>query len=265
MAVQSKPRKLSPLRKLKIQRSAGQTLHGKAFDHVAYGLIAGGFIIGAALTQLIALVLFLLPIAPGIKIAIPIVLLAMLVIPLWVVLKCVDKEMKNLTLGMRGEQYVAGELEALRPIGYRAFHSLNMGKYDIDHVLIGPAGVFAVETKTYSKTHGQGRNEKITYDGQSIRIASRPPDTKTLRQAKANACALRDLLKKEAGLDLWVTPLITYPGWWIDTTTPTRDVLVLNPKMISKTLLSLPVTLDPPTINKLVTAMEEHQGEVYEG
>ncbi|MEO7368630.1 MAG: nuclease-related domain-containing protein [Gemmatimonadaceae bacterium] len=63
----------------------------------------------------------------------------------------------RLNRGERGELKVAEALEELRPAGYRAFHDIVRDGFNIDHVLVGPAGVFAIETKFRS-----GRGE-ITF------------------------------------------------------------------------------------------------------
>ncbi len=58
---------------------------------------------------------------------------------------------RALKLGRDGEKVVGQFLETLGERGYRVFHDVVGGNFNLDHVLIGPAGVFTVETKTYSK------------------------------------------------------------------------------------------------------------------
>ena len=54
---------------------------------------------------------------------------------------------RNLNRGERGELTVAESLEQLRTIGYRPIHDIVGKGFNIDHVLVGPAGVFVIETK----------------------------------------------------------------------------------------------------------------------
>ena len=54
---------------------------------------------------------------------------------------------RALVRGERGELKVAEVLDELRSSGYRAFHDFVGDGYNIDHVVVGPAGVFAIETK----------------------------------------------------------------------------------------------------------------------
>ena len=51
--------------------------------------------------------------------------------------------------GVAGEQRTAGVLAGLERQGYRVLHSLPLSaRKDLDHLVIGPAGIFAVNTKT---------------------------------------------------------------------------------------------------------------------
>ena len=62
------------------------------------------------------------------------------------------KELRNCALGLRGEQMMAEELDKLTREGYWIFHDFPGGPdWNIDHVAVGPAGVFAIETKTRRK------------------------------------------------------------------------------------------------------------------
>src|SRR6188472_2002795 len=49
--------------------------------------------------------------------------------------------------GIRGELMVAELLTELEPQGYRVLHDVETGHGNLDHVVIGPNGVFVLETK----------------------------------------------------------------------------------------------------------------------
>jgi hypothetical protein len=53
----------------------------------------------------------------------------------------------HLQLGRYAEQWTAQELRGLRKHGWLLINNAKLKKWDIDHVLIGPAGVVVVETK----------------------------------------------------------------------------------------------------------------------
>ena len=100
---------------------------------------------------------------------------------------------RALKLGRDGEKVVGQFLEALRERGYRVFHDIIGADFNIDHVLIGPAGIFTVETKTHRKPSGDAH---IIFDGEMIRIDGFVPDRDPVAQAKAQANWLRDLLNE---------------------------------------------------------------------
>lgn len=50
-------------------------------------------------------------------------------------------------MGDQAEQWTAQELRKLTPRGWRLVNHLALGVDDIDHVLIGPGGAYAIETK----------------------------------------------------------------------------------------------------------------------
>ena len=127
------------------------------------------------------------------------------------------KGLKALKRGERGELIVAQAIEHdLIPNGYVVFHDVQLkdGKhrFNIDHLLIGPNGVFAIETKNYSKPK---RGEvKVTYDGKCVRwngVAHKDDET---RQAIAIAMAAKDLIFKETGLNVFVKPVLCAVGWF---------------------------------------------------
>lgn len=139
--------------------------------------------------------------------------------------------LRSLRLGSEGEKAVGQYLERLRDQGYQIFHDVLGPGFNVDHVLIGPAGVFTVETKTHSKpARGDAR---ITFDGDRLLIAGFEPERDPIVQAKAQAAWLRTLLGESTGRKLAVRPVILFPGWFVEQGQgTTRDVWVLNPKAL---------------------------------
>jgi Nuclease-related domain len=83
-------------------------------------------------------------------------------------------EVKQINQGIEGEKAVGQYLEKLREKGYQVFHDLIGANFNVDHVIIGPAGVFTVETKTISKPlRGQ---TKIQFDGETVQISGKDMD-----------------------------------------------------------------------------------------
>jgi len=116
---------------------------------------------------------------------------------------------RRLVRGERGELRVAEVLDDLRPFGYRAFHDLVRDGFNIDHVVVGPAGVFAVETKFRS---GQG---EITFrNGEGLFVDGFPEEKDSLSQARGNAREVNRIIKENCKFDEWVWPLVVFVGDW---------------------------------------------------
>ncbi len=140
--------------------------------------------------------------------------------------------MRQLRLGLEGEQAVGQFLEGQLGIrGYRVFHDIVGPDFNIDHVLIGPTGIYTVETKTLSKP--VAGDARISFDGSSLMVAGRPLDRDPIRQAHAQAAWLRRLLQESTGRTHIVFPTVLFPGWFVEQAPGSLDRLwVLEPKAL---------------------------------
>lgn len=144
--------------------------------------------------------------------------------------------------GRDGERIVAEELEPLREAGYEILHDVVGGNFNIDHIVIGPAGVFVIETKTWSKRGG--REEKLHFDGEQITLHGKPLRPDPLDQARANAGWIWDLLKASTRREFPVTPVVLFPGWYVEQDPGEHEAMVLNSKSLPAFLKRRPVLLD---------------------
>jgi hypothetical protein len=149
------------------------------------------------------------------------------------------RKLKRLILGRNGEREVGQALEELRQNGFAIFHDVIGRNFNIDHVIVSHHGIFVVETKTYRKF----KDAKVTYDGKSITIGQRKPDDKPIRQVIAISDWLRNTLAESTGKTFTITPIVVFPGWWVDTTGRNNLVSVLNPKQLSYWISQLPLTI----------------------
>jgi len=145
---------------------------------------------------------------------------------------------RDYLLGYQGERYVAEELNLLMAEGFHVFHDVPFENYNIDHVLVGPSGAFAVETKTRRKRTADGKeNYKVLFDGTRLNFPS-GWDTKALDQARLNAKTLSQWLGSATADLITAKAILTIPGWFVERSARS-DVYVTSPKQIRSYILNL--------------------------
>jgi len=164
----------------------------------------------------------------------------------WRVWKSLPR-LRALRQALDGERAVGQYLELLGQRGYRVFHDLLGSGFNVDHVLIGPAGIFTIETKTWSKPRrGKAR---IGFDGHRVRVGSREPDDRVVVQARAQANWLHELLAESTGLRFAVRPVVLFPGWFVEQSPgSTSELWVLNPKALPEFLSRQSTALRPDEV-----------------
>ena len=144
-------------------------------------------------------------------------------------------EIRNYRLGFDGERMVGQELNQTLPFGCQIFHDVHLKKpekYNIDHVIVAPSGVYVVETKARRKAHTTD-SHVVRYDGQKL-VFPEGEDVKYLDQAQRNAKSLSAWIHETTGERVWVEPILTFPGWFVKSLGRTKaEVQVLHPKRIA--------------------------------
>jgi Nuclease-related domain len=107
-------------------------------------------------------------------------------------------------LGALGEIVVAEKLEHLGP-EWRVINAVPVGAAgsDIDHVVVGPAGVFTINTRAHA-------NKRVRAAGSALRINGFRPDCE--RNAQDEAGRASRLLTNAVGRPVTVTPLVVMVG-----------------------------------------------------
>ncbi len=168
---------------------------------------------------------------------------------IWKVLP-ICRALKPLKQGRDGERYIGQCLERLRESGYRVLHDIVGDGFNIDHVLIGPTGLYTIETKTISKP-AKG-SCKIAYDGETVSLNGFPPDPDPIVQAKAQAdWVKRKFLKEVIPRDLLVRPVVLYPGWFVKPQPKGCEVWVLHPDALPGFLKNEKASLDKRDIQAI--------------
>lgn len=134
------------------------------------------------------------------------------------VFKKIDLKRKY-QLGYEAETAVGQELNQLLLDGYRVFHDFPAEKFNIDHVVVGKNGVFAVETKGRSKPlKSEGaKSWVVEYNGKDLKFPSWR-ESASLEQAQRQAKWLQKWLSNAVGETVDVLPVLMLPGWFIERT-----------------------------------------------
>jgi len=121
--------------------------------------------------------------------------------------------------GLLAERVTGMQLNRLVAQGCIVMHDLPGEGFNIDHVVISPRGVYAVETKSFRKPRGVSdeRNDpshQVRFDGRTLSF----PDfntTRPIEQALQQAQWVQRYLREALGTDVPVIPAVALPGWFV--------------------------------------------------
>ena len=149
--------------------------------------------------------------------------------------------------GARGEEKVSGILESL-PDSYHVFNDFTVGRNHIDHVVAGPGGVFAIETKFW--------NGKVTVEDGHVLLDGQLPDRSPLNQAIREATLVRNALVS-AGWNGLVTPVVAFASDSFDAHRANlKGTIIINSNELKTSFETDRVVIPPAELDRLVSLME---------
>jgi Nuclease-related domain len=145
--------------------------------------------------------------------------------------------------GATGEEQVGGLLDGLAGDGWHVIHDASLGRGNVDHILIGPAGVFTVETKSHPGPVKVGRVHGAT-----------------LSQAQAQRKAIERVTGER------VEALIVFSRAWVDKPLARRKgVRVTTARMLAGYLERRPATLSQEQVEqareRVAVALREYRAQ----
>ena len=128
---------------------------------------------------------------------------------LWALWQSPPGHVENWADGAVGERRTARVLRGL-PASWQTVHDRSLGRGNLDHLVIGPGGVFLLDTKRW-------RGAAAVVDGQ---VQLRRPETPDLVEVYAgvpaamrgSAAAVSDRLRGLGGHRPWVQPVVVFWG-----------------------------------------------------
>jgi hypothetical protein len=135
---------------------------------------------------------------------------------------------RDLRLGLEAEMAAGQELSQLIADGFAVFHDIpGNKKFNVDHVVVGRSGVFAIETKGRAKrVRGDESGYRVTFDQGRLQFPGWS-EVEPLEQARRNAIWLGRWLTSAVGGPINAKPVLLLPGWFVDRKSPS-DVAIIN-------------------------------------
>ena len=168
---------------------------------------------------------------------------------LWIIWSLIQgmRRVERFFKGARGEERVSGILKTL-PDGYHVFNDFVACGKHIDHVVVGPGGVFAVETKFW--------RGKVTVEEGCILLDGQLPDRAPIAQTNREATLVRAALSA-AGWRGDVTPVLTFASDTFATHRANiKGTIVMNASELKESFASDRVVIPPAELQRLVSLME---------
>ena len=168
---------------------------------------------------------------------------------LWIIWSLMSglRRVESFYKGARGEEKVSGILESL-PESYHVFNDFTVGRNHIDHVVAGPGGVFAIETKFW--------NGKVTVEDGHVLVDGQLPDRSPLNQAIREATFVRNALVA-AGWNGLVTPVVAFASDSFDAHRANlKGTIIINSNELRSSFDTDRVVIPPAELDRLVSLME---------
>ena len=198
-------------------------------------LFLGVFVAGVS-----AALVFFLPLAGGTLLVCSL---------LWIIWSLMAglRRVESFYKGARGEEKVSGILESL-PESYHVFNDFTVGRNHVDHVVAGPGGVFAIETKFW--------NGKVTVEDGHVLLDGQLPDRSPLNQAVREATLVRNALVA-AGWSGTVTPVVAFASdSFVAHRANVKGTVIINASELRQSFDTDRVVIPPAELDRLVVLME---------
>lgn len=134
------------------------------------------------------------------------------------------KEERRAIRGAEAEEKIGSLLDTLGE-DYLVIHDVESPYGNIDHVVISKQSeAFLIETKG----HGGG----ISVANGQLLLNGHEPEKDFVAQTLRNTYWLRDRIREEIGLDVWITPILVFTNAFVERMMPIKGVTVVNKRYL---------------------------------
>jgi len=149
--------------------------------------------------------------------------------------------------GRKGEYAIFYELKKLSD-DYLVFQDIKIynSKGNIDFVVLGPTGIFAIEVKSH---HG-----RVTFNGQNLLINNHRFEKDILRQTMNGALDLHKFILDKTGKDYFINSILVFSNKYAHMKfgiKPIKNVCVVQKGFLRKAILEKPSILSAEDIVKI--------------
>ena len=164
---------------------------------------------------------------------------------------------ENYQVGALGEERTAKTLEPLLKRGWVVVHDLNRIKSNLDHVLVGPAGVFVLDTKNL---HGT-----VQIDGDVLSL-TRPGDDRVAyrsdglaQSARRQGYELNRLVKRRCDRSPWVSAVVVVWAEFPQHAAAGHKMHFVHGDHLIEWLDAQPARLSAVQVNEIAAALQPGQ------
>jgi hypothetical protein len=115
---------------------------------------------------------------------------------------------ENWNTGAEGERKTAKALRPLEGLGWHISHDIQTGYGNYDHVVVGPGGVFLLETKYLGGTVEM--RDGVPWVQQKLYPDQSKPYGDIRRQTLGNAARLKEEIEEHSGYRTWVQAVVVF-------------------------------------------------------
>lgn len=173
---------------------------------------------------------------------------------LWALWDSPPAFIENWREGAEGEERTGKELARLEPLGWHVRHDLTDAYGNIDHVAVGPGGVFLLDTKSRSGEISIENGVVVQRRPLSPRNDSR--DFRLPGRMRGAAVGLRGRLRAATGLDERVTAVVVIWGAFPQGVVEDDQVVYMAGEQLAVWLSSRPPQLDRRQQNLFTLALD---------
>lgn len=162
-------------------------------------------------------------------------------------------------LAYQGKQLSARALEPLLDQGHLIFHDFIIDQIHIDHLIIGPKGVFCIQTQTPPATLSGSRHavSTVTYNGRAL-FFPKGEDYLPIAQANRHAEWISAWLSQSLEEPIAARAILAMPGWVVKRTSA-DGIPVVNPNQFASLFKHINARpLSETAIRNMASRVEGH-------